>query len=699
MKSRPKNRALLYERRSDDGQQASLRQQFDWAKAKSESVGVTFRGSYADIEAMQRRKLHHLQDIFIDDAVSGGDLTRPGFRAFLREAIADPTVSHVYVFKRDRLGRPQQLLEMMQLEQELIASGVTLVTHDKTYTPEDLKTNEMLYLIGGLVEYQEHGRFSPRLGDRIVFVQQSMAAQGLSTGGRAPYGFGRALVGPNDEFVQWLADGENIRRAGHHVRFLPLDDEKIAVWCMILEWRASGDSCKKIAARLNDMQIPSPDNGRTRRDHGAKYRVPGKWHPNTVRDLCSNPIILGIKEYGRRSEGRYRRVGADGPRELDEHDLRPDGQPKLLENPEEVRVRGDAGGKAFFDADRWQALQPKKESISEVRRRSGQKATNPDRYALATRVIDLTDGCGSVMHGIPQSGKLKYVCGRYYNSGYTECHHNAVEAAPLTTMLVAALLELVDKAGGREAIRERLLAKARAEAAAGADTLEPSALGSLRRRLADLDGDIATVERRMATEKNDARYAAIARTFDTLDAERTEVQRQIAELTAPPSASATVATPEEQVDALMATIDGIASLAGDPNANPKIRELVLRLGVFVGLEFEERMWGKRPIRGLRRGVIAFGEEHLPVPIHGRNRVGLPAPESSCNCGAGSVATPEPEHHHTQSAPACCRSPSADAGARRGARDRIDHTDEPDSGMERTHQGTNVGATGLEPATS
>jgi len=142
MKSRSPSRAIVYERRSDDGQEASLRQQFDWATATSQRIGVPFRGTYADIEDMQRRRLHHHQDLYLDDAVSGGDLSRPGFRQFLRDAIADPTVSHVYVFKRDRLGRPQALLEMMRLEQELIASGVTLVTHDKTYTAEDLKANE-----------------------------------------------------------------------------------------------------------------------------------------------------------------------------------------------------------------------------------------------------------------------------------------------------------------------------------------------------------------------------------------------------------------------------------------------------------------------------------------------------------------------------------------------------------------------------
>jgi hypothetical protein len=125
---------------------------------------------------------------------------------------------------------------------------------------------------------------------------------------------------------------------------------------------------------------------------------------------------------------------------------------------------------------------------------------------------------------------------------------------------------------------------------------------------------------------------------------------------------------------------------------PDDASVVLRLGVFIGLEFEERMWGKRPIRALRQGVIAFGEDNLPVPIHGRNRADA---SQSASTWRGEQAAQD----HTHSAPACCRGPWDDAGTRGGARGRIDRTDESNSGLEQTHQGTNVGATGLEPATS
>lgn len=46
-------------------------------------------------------------------------------------------------------------------------------------------------------------------------------------------------------------------------------------------------------------------------------------------------------------------------------------------------------------------------------------------------------------------------------------------------------------------------------------------------------------------------------------------------------------SPEEQVDALMATFDDLSTLAKDENSNQKIHDLILRLGIFFGLEFEE----------------------------------------------------------------------------------------------------------------
>jgi hypothetical protein len=296
----------------------------------------------------------------------------------------------------------------------------------------------------------------------------------------------------------------------------------------------------------------------------------------------------------------------------------------------------------------------------------------------------MTDGCGSVMHGRKSGDRLTYLCGRHVNTDRTECHHNWVDADACAAMLLDALVELVKKAGGREAIRSRLLEKARAAASAETEPQEPPALVLLQSRKAELDDDIATAERRMATEKNDARYAAIAKAFDGLVADRESVSREIA-LLETPVVQAARRSPEEEVDALMGVIDDLASIATDRDAIQRLRPLVLRLGIYIGLDFEERMWGKRPVRKLRRGVIAFGEENLPVPIHGRSRV----PEAA---GDGGTTTDEP-------ALACRQGPCGEDRSLGGKGPEIHRTDQSDSGSEPTRIGTNVGATGLEPATS
>jgi hypothetical protein len=78
-----------------------------------------------------------------------------------------------------------------------------------------------------------------------------------------------------------------------------------------------------------------------------------------------------------------------------------------------------------------------------------------------------------------------------------------------------------------------------------------------------------------------------------------------------------------------------------------------------------------------------------VPIHGRSRADDLARDAA---GTGS-------RNDTHSDPACCRAPSADSGSSAGEGAGNNRTDESNSGLEQTHQGTNVGATGLEPATS
>lgn len=103
---------------------------------------------------------------------------------------------------------------MVTLERDLILSGVTLVTHDRVFTPEDVKANDIAYLITSLIEYQQHGKFSPQLGDRMIFVEAAMAVKGYSTGGRAP--FTDSLKRSSAPMTNSCSGQETGRRFGGH---------------------------------------------------------------------------------------------------------------------------------------------------------------------------------------------------------------------------------------------------------------------------------------------------------------------------------------------------------------------------------------------------------------------------------------------------------------------------------------------------
>ena len=53
--------------------EASLGQQHGGARETADKMGVVFRGTLADVERMRQQKLSHHQDIYIDDAITGGD--------------------------------------------------------------------------------------------------------------------------------------------------------------------------------------------------------------------------------------------------------------------------------------------------------------------------------------------------------------------------------------------------------------------------------------------------------------------------------------------------------------------------------------------------------------------------------------------------------------------------------------------------
>ena len=221
----------------------------------------------------------------------------------------------------------------------------------------------------------------------------------------------------------------------------------------------------------------------------------------------------------------------------------------------------------------------------------------------------------------------------------------------------------------------------------------------------------------MAKEKDDARYEALAHAFDEIRAERDQAAHRVEELTKRPAVVTVAVSPEEKVDALMLAIDELAAVTADETARQRIRPLVLQLGIWIGLDFEGYTRGKRPLRRVRRGVIAFGQENLPVRVHGAQHVAVeeavpaaPPPRRLATrpvrrldlIAAEPATAAHDDHgvsldtpHDKQGAPACCLGPSVEPGAEGGDGTGDGRTDETISGMVQFRTVSNVGATRFE----
>lgn len=607
--------ALTYLRRSTGRQEASLDQQLDWASDAAPHHGVNLDVTRADLHAALAARVHARGDLYLDDGVTGADLNRPGFTAMLRRAIDDRRVSHVFVYLPDRFARPEDALAAMQLERELLLAGVTVVFSNRVSQPRDRGRSYFAEDVQLLYNYSESGEFLNTLAQRIIARHVSLAEDGCRTGGRPPYGYSRVLVDAAGNVVQELRDGTYVRQEGCHVRLRVADEDKIRVWAMMLNWYVNERlGAKRIANRLNALGIPSPGVGQTRTDCGIEHRVSGRWNHGTVMSLLRNPAIVGLARYGAHSEGAHRRLGDGAPRVLSDADRRADGTARPVRNPPERIITAPAGHAAQVDPALFEAAA----KVAEARGRSQRgipRAKDPTRYPLASRVFDLTDGCGHPMYGKTSGRRALYVCGRYMKTNGDACEHNSVDAEATLAFVLDALKQQAIGAGGREALAARLR-----ELARDAGPAHPDADEAFRRagvQAAAAASEYERVGRNFALAQNDEERRIFRETLSDLRAKHLELEAHVRRLKAAVQPSA---APDAAVEEALALYDEIGQVGGEPEARRRIPALLSRMNLRLWLNFTQGRKGARAVRVLAGGVMTLGDAPPPVRPYGRDAV-------------------------------------------------------------------------------
>ena len=650
MSARDTNQGLVYLRRSTGKQEKGLPTQLDWAVEQARLYGVQLDATRPDLEHMLARGLTTYKAVYLDHE-TGANLERAGFTAFRRRAMADRSVSHLFIHMPDRFARPQLATAAMQMEQELLYDGLAVVFSTRVSRPRDYGLHYPGEDIEMMFSYIKSSEFLQDLAVRVLQVQGELARRGWWTGGRPPYGFARVRVFADGTTAE-MPHGTSIRQAGSHTELRPADAKKIAVWMTILQWCSTKRwGTRRIANELNALGVPSPDAGRTRTERGIAHPVSGLWTPSTVRALIGNTAVTALLRYGVQSEGHHRRLGAGGnARLLQRTDKTPDGRARVVQNPEHLIIAAPMPG---FAAPAGRELYDECQRVLAERGRNQRgvpRGSTLGKYPLSTRVWDLA--CGYPMYGRTSGERRLYTCSRYMTSGTPrKCHHNQVDAEAALRFVLGVLRQKVEACGGRAALRSRLLEIARrsrgGEGADGADARPANPaqeeLRAVEVQLAERERDLGLLTANLGRSRDAEVLEILTRQYHEAKAAAERLRRRAEALrTRLGGGGGGVGDggEEAEVDSALGLYDQLERLiTGGDGVREEVRALLGRLNLNLWLSFGGEQRGKRTLRVLRGGVITTGDAALPVRPYGGGGPG----------GGAGTAGSDPAHGPTAGA--------------------------------------------------
>ncbi len=604
MSKRPeKGRGLFYHRDSEAHSELAPPQYVAWARGEAARLGVSFSGTPEAITAMIARNQSVEGDLYLDYGVSGNLLSRPGFDRFRERAASDPSVSHLFVSKRDRLGRPDNPLDSMLIEYQLRSAGLTIVLMGGKVLPA-IAPGERLEaadLITCMLEYHESGKFRRDLAEKLIHAKIRLAQGGFSIGGEPLYGFRRWLCAEDGTRKRQLENHEVVKLPGHHVVWLPTAAHELSVVRRILDLIETTPAAR-IARTLNAEGVPSPKAGRVRTRNGVVFETSGQWTQNTVRNIATHPLLIAVWEYGKRSEGDQLRFTKSGPRALDGGDYRPDGKPKTVANPADQIIRTAAKSEAVTTPEKRDRVLTVIESRGrhlKGKARTRGAAPNP----LGGRIYDLN--CGWLMYRYAKRKKWCYGCGLYQNSEAKCCRHNMVPGETATRFVLACLRQRLLNPSTLAKLKARLNELATAEQ--GEDPAQRQ-LEADRAELAVLRAKVQRAAVNMAMWEPGEEREAVAGVFRELKRQEARLEERIgAHRPAPVRVG-----PQQQVAAALGGLDRLAeSLAAGAADWSVVGSAFTQTNAKLYLRFSEVEKGRKKFNVPAGGVVTFGSTPPP----------------------------------------------------------------------------------------
>lgn len=330
---------------------------------------------------------------FIDEAVSGNRLARPGLDR-LRDAAKTQAFAVVLCLEPARLARNLGVQQVVL--EELKRWGIAVIFVDQPEMAKDAHSQFWLQLRGAVAEYER-----TLISDRMRRGRLHRLRQGQTAPTQAPYGY-RYVAASREQASHWAvveAEAEIVRQ--------------------LFLWYATGDkSLGDLARLLNDQAIRSPE--------AAAWRAP------TLGRLLRQPAYKGSAYYNRQQSDPTA-IGL--PRRSGRGHLR---HPRYQERPADEWILCPVP--PLVTAELWTQVQ---EQLTMQQRFSQRNSRRP--YLLRSLLV--CHVCGHTLQGRSQTnGHPRYVCpygGKHASPG-VPAHITSLRADVVEPLVWAALRQLLD---------------------------------------------------------------------------------------------------------------------------------------------------------------------------------------------------------------------------------------------------------------
>ena len=597
---------LFYTRDSGGKHEMTPGEYVKWARRRATQLTVTFNPTVADIESMIRNEEAIRGDLYLDYDVAGDELSRVGLNALLARAVSDEMVSHVFIPRRDRLARPTDAIDAVKMENVLRQNGLTIVFMDRLLSP--IRTGrrpDTAEQIIAFLDYDAAGKHGRDLSDKMVHCQIALANGGFSTGGRAPFAFDRWLVRRDGERVRKLQDGEILRMAGHHVVWLPADDERLSLALRIRDMLLTTPATQ-IAKILNAEEIPSPDAGRFRKDNGVRHEVSGLWHAPTIVNIGRNPLLAAIVRYGLRSMGKFNRFTVDGPRELTDADIRADGKPRVIRNADDDHIFSQALFEPVVSREDHESLNRVLDRRAGTQR-GKPRSRDPKRNPLGARIYDMD--CTWPMYRVQQGKSFRYKCGLYQQSHGQKCSHNHVDGPTATQFVLSCIRQQLLSPALLPKLEAKLQELAERDKNNDAGPGVVREVQRIRSEISQITIKIERAENNLALADGEDEYRAVSAVFKKLHAQKNLLEKSLSIADAESHRSV---DSESDIAAAVDAAEYLAELAATNDGIASATELFQAMDARLFLAFQRVRQGKRELNRLKRGIVVFGNAEDPI---------------------------------------------------------------------------------------